>query len=481
MLDVTAPAEPVVVRPPELRTAGLVVALALGVAADLGVRGDPANLVLAVALGGTIVLLLASRATRRTSARLLLVAALVPVAMLAVRASPWLTVSNLALAFALVGSALLFGRQGTILDATPATWLRRLGPAGRAVVHVGDDAVTARRDTSGRHAPRLGRVVRAVALALPFLVVALVLLAHADVVFADLVAPDLDAGAGIGHAVVAVGAAVAVIAAWGIASRIDAHDVRRTGTFGALEAATMLGLVAAVLGAFVVAQLLALTGAGERLVREAGLTPAQYARSGFFELCWATLVITVLLAVIRRVCAPGTFDRPALRCLYAAVPALTIGLVVVSLRRMAYYDSAFGLTMLRVWAVGGAIAIGLVLVALSVRNARFPAANPIGAVALLVAFVLVAGADVANPEAFVVRHNVARSRAGATIDLGYLGTLSADAIPQIAASFRGRPALVRHLAGCGTPQGVGRLNLAEDRAVSIRDRVCGRRAGPVVG
>lgn len=51
---------------------------------------------------------------------------------------------------------------------------------------------------------------------------------------------------------------------------------------------------------FVAAQLVAMTTAGERLVRQSGMTPSEYARSGFFQLCWATLVIVSLLAVSLR-------------------------------------------------------------------------------------------------------------------------------------------------------------------------------------
>jgi hypothetical protein len=93
--------------------------------------------------------------------------------------------------------------------------------------------------------------------------------------------------------------------------------------------------------------------------------------------------------------------------------------------------------------------------------------------------VLVVGADVANPESFVVRHNAARSRAGATVDLAYLGQLSDDAVPQIAATFARNPALVRALVGCGEhPRGVSRLNLSVLQASSTRDAACRGRVRP---
>jgi two-component system sensor histidine kinase BaeS len=481
MLDARITADPIddapTDRPPELRPAALLVAVALGVGADIGLRGDPANLVLAIALGGLLVALLVAP-TLCASARLLLVAAVVPVTMLALRVSPWLTASNLVITFALIASALLFGRSGSLFAATPATWLRRLGPAAGAVVDVGHDAVATVRPVGGRHAAGLGRVARATAITLPFLVLALLLLADADVVFARLITPDLDAGVGIGHGVVILIAASVVVAAGGVAHRIQGDDVDHAGGFGALEAATMLGSMAAVLTAFVVAQLVALTGAGERLVREAGLTPAEYARSGFFQLCWAVLVITALLAVVRRSCSPQTLDRRAIRWLQAAVPLLTMGLVVVSLRRMAYYDDAFGLTMLRVWVVGATVWIGVMLAVLAVRNLAFPRARSVGGIALLCAYVLIVAANVANPEAYVVRHNTARARSGASVDLRYLGTLSDDAVPQIAETFRDDRAGVRRLIGCKDADGVSRVNLAAERASEVRTSVCRGRVSP---
>ena len=477
MLDTLATTDVTTDRPRELRPAALLVAVALGVVADIGVRGDPANLVLAIALGGLIIVLLATRALR-APARLLLAATFVPVAMLALRVSPWLTASNLVLTVALIASALLFGRSGSLFAATPATWLRRLGPAAGAVVDVGHDAVAAVGPIGGRHAVGLKRVARAVAITLPFLVLALLLLADADVVFARLITPDLDIGVGIGHGVVIVIAACFVVAAGGVARRIEAHDTDRAGGFGVLEAVTMLGSMAAVLAAFVVAQLIALTGAGERLVRDAGLTPAEYARSGFFQLCWAVLVVTALLAVVRRACAPHTLDRRAIRWLQAAVPLLTIGLVVVSLRRMAYYDEAFGLTMLRVWVIGATVWIGVMLAVLAIRNLAFPRARWVGGIALLCSYVLIVVANAANPEAYVVHHNTARSRSGASVDLRYLGTLSDDAVPQIATTFRHDPAGVRRLVGCANAAGVSRVNLAVERASEVRASVCRRRTSP---
>ena len=56
----------------------------------------------------------------------------------------------------------------------------------------------------------------------------------------------------------------------------DVDDAAHRGRFAALEMVTMLTLAAAVLGVFVISQLVALTDAGHRLVGSSGLTPAEY-------------------------------------------------------------------------------------------------------------------------------------------------------------------------------------------------------------
>ena len=256
-------------------------------------------------------------------------------------------------------------------------------------------------------------------------------------------------------------------------------DRPRQGGFGATEVVTMLALVAVVLGLFVVSQLVALTEAGERVVDSAGLTPAEYARSGFFQLCWAAGLLMAFLALVRGLATADALGRRAVQVLGAVVPVLALGLVVVSLRRMALYDEAFGLTMLRLWVVGAAVWMGLVLVMTAARNLGIGADRSwLLAGAGLAAVVLVVTADVADPEAFVARHNLARAEEGAELDLGYLAGLSDDAVPALAEALdrSGSPdrrVLVAAL-GCGGDEtvGVARLNRSVARADALRRDLC---------
>ena len=452
--------------------AGLLVGLALlaGLTLEIGLRGGVRNVVVAAGLTLAAATLLAGGRVRRREARVMALVALVPIAFLAVRASHWLASSNLAVAAALLVAAVLYGRSGSVLDATPGRVAQRSVAALDRAVRATAVVRPLLPRTTARDRGRAARVAKAVALTLPVLVVLVALLASADAVFASLLTPDVHLGPVAGHAVLAVVLSLPVLGL-AVAAPDEGDDRRRHGAFGTVEVTTMLALAAFVLGLFVISQLVALTDAGRRLIESAGLTPAEYARSGFFQLCWAAGLVLAFLWLVRSLATPAALASPLVRGLGTTVPSLALGLVVVSLRRMALYDQAFGLTMLRLWVVGAAVWMGSVFVMTAVRNAGTPGGrNWLVAGAGASAVALVLAADVGNPEAFVARHNLARADQGAELDVGYLVGLSDDAVPVLADALDGRGGALR----CAPPErGAAALNLAVARADDIRDELCG--------
>jgi len=461
-----------VVDPAPRRLIALAVAAAFVL--QLGLRGGVRNLVVVGGIALVVVVLLADGRTRRREARLLAAAAFVPAAFLAVWASPWLAASNLAMAGVLLAAGVLYSRSGSIFDATPTRMIARglgaleRGLAGLVVVQ----AIAPRLNATTRD--RVARVGLALLISLPLLVALVALLAAADAVFASFLTADLDLGPLSGHVLLTLILVPAVLVV-GVAASAPVDDRPRGGGFGTVEVATMLSLAAVVLGLFVVSQLVALTDAGDRLVTSAGLTPADYARSGFFQLCWAAGLVLAFLALVRAVAAPATLDRPLVRALGALVPALALGLVAVSLRRMALYDEAFGLTMLRLWVVGAAVWMALVLAMTVVRNASSRSGrNWLVAGAGAAALVLVLVADVVGVEAFVARHNVERAADGAELDVAYLTRLSDDAVPAIADAVDevddpgARASLIAGLSCGADREGAAALNVSVVRAADVR-------------
>ncbi|HVM13231.1 MAG TPA: DUF4173 domain-containing protein [Egibacteraceae bacterium] len=455
-------------------------ALVIGALLEIGLRGGVSNAAVTLAAMLTVRLLWTHALPLQREARTILFATLVPALFLAVRASPWLAWSNTLAVAALLVVAVLHARHGSIFDSTPAQLVRRArsglarGVENLAIVRSLAPAVSSdQRD-------RLVRLIRGLVVVVPVALVLVALLASADAVFASLLTPDVDPGPAVGHVVLTLLLAPLVPVLVGATAAEESEPDRR-GRFGVIEISTMLGLVGAVLALFVVSQLVALTGAGDRLIEAAGLTPAEYARSGFFQLCWATGLLLAFLAVVRALADPAARRSRVVAALGAAVPVLAVGLVVVSLRRMALYDHAFGLTMLRLWVVGAAIWMGAVLVMTAARNVGVGSGRRwLVAGAALAALVFVVVANIADPEAFVVRHNLERAKAGAELDVGYLATLSDDVVPVVADAIdhevdAARRDQLRMALRCGEDgHGAATLNLAARRAAELRERYCGR-------
>ena len=192
-----------------------------------------------------------------------------------------------------------------------------------------------------------------------------------------------------------------------------------------------VGALVALFAAFVAVQAAALFGGDAYVSRTAGLTFAQYARSGFWQLLWVSvLTLVVIAAVVRWAPASTPLDRAWLRGLLGALALLTLVIVASALTRMWAYQQAYGFTVLRLFVEVCELWLGLVYLLVIIAGARARGAwLPTTVVASAVVAVLALA--VMNPDRFVAEHNIARWQQTGNIDLQYLSTLSADAVPAL--------------------------------------------------
>lgn len=405
---------------------------------------------------------------------------------LAARSSPWLLVPDvLAAAILLVlGSSL--SRGGSILDLhLPGLFWR----GWHAVLHGATGPVFVLGHVRLPSSRRGFAVLRGMMLAAPLVLVLGLLLSSADAVFASFFRLSLDPVSIAEHAIALVFGGWAMAGLLRLCSGAPLAEVRtRKLRLGRAEALTVLACLDALYAAFAAAQLVALSSGGRRVIETAGLTYADYARNGFFQLlavAGLTLAILPALVTMSSKADPvigvedGVPSRRALVLLAEAAVALTLVIVVVALRRLWLYEQTFGLTMLRLYSSLLAAWIGTAFVLLGIRMAGVggrrswfvPAAVALGLVALL-------GLNAVNPEAVVVRHNVSHAERTGGFDAEYATGLSTDAIRTLVASLprlqegdRGRV-----LAGlCSQrPPSAGWLsyNGGVDAAVEAKNRVC---------
>jgi hypothetical protein len=318
-------------------------------------------------------------------------------------------------------------------------------------------------------------------MAVPLLLVLGALLASSDVLFAHVFDFAPDVGDLTTHL------ALIVLGAWGMAGLLrlaaatpPASVPQRFPLVGPTEAAIVLGSVTVLFTGFAVTQVVALAGGGRHVVETAGLTYAEYARTGFFQLvAVAVITLVVLLAVDVFTDVPAGAPRRRIVVLSEACVGLTLVVVVSALRRLALYENAYGLTMLRLYAAVLVAWIGVSLILLGgwVLLGRDRTWFPVAAVgAGLVALLAL---NLVNPEVLVVRRNVALAERSGRFDPSYLAGLSDDAVPDIVRALPRLPAAVQaELVAnvCSHParttKGWAAWNAAHRPADEARRQVC---------
>jgi hypothetical protein len=327
-------------------------------------------------------------------------------------------------------------------------------------------------------------MARGVLLAAPLLLVLRVLLASADAVFASAFHVDIHPPSVLTHVIAILAGAWAMGGLLRAAAGSPMGELPGPPRLGWVEGAVVLGLMNTLFLGFAVAQLVALSEGGRRVIETAGLTYAQYARTGFFQLL-AVAAITLATVLSLRAVVDQTDHSIRRRFVMLAeiTVVLTLVIVFVSIRRLGLYADAFGLTMLRLYSTVFAywigvvfIILGLMLAGLGRRRAWLPsAAVAIGLTGLL-------WLNVANPEAIVVRHNVDFADRTGRFDPAYVSDLSDDAIPTLVAALPDLDAASHALVlqRLCPPHRIARTgwasyNVARDRAVESLAAAC---AGP---
>lgn len=280
---------------------------------------------------------------------------------------------------------------------------------------------------------RLAGVGRGLVLALPLIWIFTGLLSSADAGFnrfADRAFDFFTVSELTSHLIIALLIAWAV-SGW-LAAVVD-HDqenrFRRIPlpNVGRDETLIVLGSLALLFGGFVVLQLGYLFGGQEVIQRVSGLTMAEYARRGFFEL---VTIAGLTLGLLLFAGAVSTSQR-----LYRSLALVLVSLVLVMLvsatQRFVLYIDEFGLSLdrLTVLAILLWLALTLVLFSATVLRGRlnwFASGSTLAGVVMVFLFALM------NPADWVASVNLDRTiDHQQSLDTDYLLALGADAVPVI--------------------------------------------------
>lgn len=362
----------------------------------------------------------------------------------AVLAAQWLGVLCLAAAWLVGWCTLIGGRTWTAVLAAPILpWLL---PARVSVWtrHAVPEVIP-----SGAAAPKVGRV--AVVLGTTVLLVAVFggLLAGADPAFAhviDNVVPSFDVGDVVARALV-LGLVLAFVLGGAylvrFPPRLDALAPAPMRPIPRWEWAVPLGVLDALFVAFVVVQATVLFGGHDHVLQTEGLTYAEYARQGFWQLLWVSALTLLVISVVVRVAGrTGADDRRLLRVLLGTTCFTSVVMVISAIHRMWLYQQAYGFSVQRVMVIAIESWLGVVFVLVAVAGIGMTGRWLPRAV--LVAGVLtLLGVAAINPERLIAERNVDRYEQTGSLDADYLLSLSSD-VEQALARL---PESIRECAG----------------------------------
>src|SRR5574341_370979 len=448
---------------------------ALGLIGDLMLYQKPAGISLPILAGLFLVALFGLALSEDLPIVLgnlwLVIPLLFLAAMSAVRAAPFLLFLNVCGSF---GLALLLANR---LGSQPVIRLD-FGGLAAALLDSGIASailpipLLARGSSQARtdgpaHGSVLKRVLVGLAIALPFLCLFTFLFAAADQLFNKVIAdllPDIDLNDIIGHtfltgflawgamgllayaltrtpegrtifdAPLAALASPATNAENPTASEAPASPpaalVSRFKLLGLIEASIILFSIDVLFALFVAIQFAALFG-GEAFLRRQGLTYSEYARQGFFQLLAVAIITQGLILALDFITRRETGRQHNLFLLGSGLMiGMTIIILASAFMRVDLYEEAFGFTRLgvhlHVLMIWIAVMLAAFLILLLARQTRLFAT-----ITLVIAIGFTATLDLLNPDLFILRQNLARYERGEELDVGYLGSLSADVTPYL--------------------------------------------------
>ena len=436
-----------------LRNAGAIAAsaVAIGVVAQGlfvdSLLGINAPIALAALLGAAWLIRPAGRPGPRWRDAWLAIAALTFASFAALRGDMSLVDLDLLAALGLGGAALASFAGLPVIDqavAQLAALAARM--AIFAAVAGGRVLGSLRRalpDGAGRSwLARAAPVLRGLLIAVPLVILFVALFAAADAVFAriagDLFTWNLDLGSVPARIVFALvvawlSAGLFVFVAAGSGDDQPAGEAAPWQIhLGAAETTTVLAVLDLLFVAFVALQGAYLFG-GQDTLAASGLTYAEYARRGFFELLVAAFVVGGLVLA-----AEATVARRTRGYLTAAIGLVVLTAVVLgsALLRLRLYQEAYGWTELRFYVLAAivwlAIGCAVAIVALAANRSRW-------LLHAMVAVSIVFGLafNLIGPVRLVAEQNVARAvhpelvapGGEAGLDVVYLGSLGDDALP----------------------------------------------------
>lgn len=198
---------------------------------------------------------------------------------------------------------------------------------------------------------------------------------------------------------------------------------------GAIETTILLGSINVLFFGFIILQVSYLFGGAAHLFA-GGLTYAEYAREGFFQLVMVAILSFVIISFAeQQVIQDNGAHLRSFKILSGVLVFQVIVILVSAFTRLSLYEDAYGFTTIRLYSHAFMIWFGVLLSLLSLHIWKNGKRTDFSLRAFSSVVVLLFVMNVMNPDVFIAKKNLERYASTGQIDAGYLGSLSSDALP----------------------------------------------------
>jgi len=289
----------------------------------------------------------------------------------------------------------------------------------------------------------LGKVVIGLLISVPLVIVVIALLSEADDVFSYWVENisdyfiSINFGDFVAQLIIGFcGAVIAFSYFWSLYNKADKDIVidgegtlKNKKVWDPVIIITVLVSINIIYVVFTTIQFTYLFGSVSSLLPE-GVTYAEYARRGFFELVAVTLInLSLVTSIIGFTRNDNKFTQTILKILNSLLIFCTMIMLLSAHFRMSLYEQEYGYTYLRVFTHAFMIFIFFILIAtlIKVWKEKFSLIKSY----IILGLIAYISINYFNADAYIAKNNIERyeTDGGKTIDIYYLGTLSDDAVP----------------------------------------------------
>lgn len=413
----------------------------------------PLFIILAIA-GGVFLIAYSNKRLDKKNVFLLLLPAVFFAGMVFARSSDLLTLFNIAASF-----LLLLLCVKTFLDKDLRTYLPLdyakiiLLPLGFIKSLIETISKIFNSPKVLRNSPKTQEVIRGVVMAVIAVSIFFFLFASADDVFRKVFSNfyifELNEELFSRASVIAIITAIFIGVFGHIVSKSEqvspTASIPRDRRLGAIE--TMIVLVATngLFLIFIVLQLAYLFG-GESRVASLGITYAEYARKGFFELILVAFLAFLMISVAeKRIVQKEHSHLLSFKLLSLFLLSQVIIILVSAFTRLSLYENAYGFTNIRLYSHVFMVWVGIVVALMAYTVISNQKREKFTFQIYLLSVLFLAGTNFLNPEKVIAKYNMDRYRDTGKLDTAYLASLSDDALPETVALLDDPNEAIRNL------------------------------------